>query len=252
MSTNQEAEAFYQDVEFLRNKIIQTITIKQKLDAKREFYVNEWRTHPNKDTFDNLLNVYKRMSRLFRIIEKGIKNTNKFSAELEIILKEMGVTKHLWTKLRRKNTDLTIQSIFLLRLVAKKTKKYLKHMNKESKKIKEAFDTQYLILQEIKKTGYRQILIREFIDEYDKENKSIKEFHKQKFLGLLINTVRRISPKQAAILFSLTRIPGPTHILPTAVFFIGAQYTLILAVFMWIIKYGSITAYSTYLYKRPV
>jgi len=169
---------------------------------------------------------------------------------LDVILVDIGVLRHVWGVIRREKTNLNLQSITLLKYVSKKTKKYLRRMNIEFKRVVNHFLIQFAILKKIKQGSQDPNLVSNFIKEYDSEVKSIKKFYRTGINDLLMRLINKINPKQAVILWGLTNLPASAQIAPISALYFSIQYALILGIFSEIIKWCLVGGYSLYLYKK--
>jgi len=250
--TKINIQVLSRDVDFMQKKIIQVIRIKSKLDQRREKYISLLRTSgefPDQEVLQKLWNTYNKEERLLGIIRKGIKNVENYEINLREILVDVGVLKHVWTKFRKKETDFTLKSIVILKYAFKKTRKYLNLMNSEFNRVEKLFLRQHQLLELIMDGRKDEIIV--FIEEYDREIKTIKKFYKTGVNDVLIKVIRRMSPEKAAVIISMNLIlPGPIDAPAISISLFGVQYGLILSTMIVILKYLSIAGYTAYSLRK--
>jgi hypothetical protein len=237
-----------EDLETMQEKVVQTIRIKAKLEELKEGYIQILRTSPNQETLQKLWNTYNKEKRLLEIVRGGIINVQKYEAELREILVDVGVLQHFWTIFKRRETNFTLQSVVVLRAAFRKTRKYIKAMNKEFERVNRHFQIQYQLLEKIRAGQTEQT--PNLIAEYDREVKSIKKFYRTGINDKLIVVINKIRPKDAAVIIGMNLVPGTAWVSPASCYYFGAQYGMIFAIMIGILKFSSIGGYSAYALRK--
>jgi len=270
--SRRKVNEFYDTVAEMRDKFVRIMKIKAKLEKRKAVQIRLLRKAKKKGITETgpelwnqypcireLMDLYKKESRIIGIARKGIPKIRDKKEELDRLLAEAGVDfsvmKHFsrWVQFwksaedRQKENVLNMQSKAVLKYASTKLDKALKIMEEEFARVRGHFEVQYWILYKIEQGAGDPNSIDRFLTEYNKEVKTIKHCYRRGVNDILIKVIKKISPKQASALVGIHfGVPGYSVTAVPLIACFGVQFGGILTVVLSILKYigmGGLGAY---------